>query len=226
MVPYVYAPRWFFGIDSLFEIVSVITGLLIAYFGYKTYKFTKQKRYLYFSASFFLVAMAFLANIFSYLVFYTRELKKQIIGLTSINVYVLKEIVWVSEWAAFASIFLMLAAFLLLVIISFKIKHRIVNFLLFYFIIVATLYSKHSFIFFHATLAVLLGSLVVHYYNNYKLRKIISRKLVVISFLIIFLSQIFFMASAFNAILFVLAQIIQLTGYLVLLITLILVLKK
>ena len=226
MVLYIYSPRWFYGIDSIFEIVSVIVGLLIAYYGYKTYRYTSQRRYLHFAASFFLVAAAFFTNILSNLILYTNSLEKKIIGITTANVYVVKQITWISTIGSFISVFLMLLAFLILFVTIYKINDKKINFLLFYLIIVATLYSKHSYIFFHGTLGVLTALIFVYYYKNYSAKQTKNRGLVASSFFVMALSQLLFIISAFSEVMFVVAQSTQLLGYLVLLSTIILVLKK
>ena len=72
---YVVSPEWFYGIDYLFDSVSVIVALLITFFSYKSYKYTSQKKYLYFALSLFLVAAAFLAKILATIPIYSRQLK-------------------------------------------------------------------------------------------------------------------------------------------------------
>lgn len=226
MVLYVYSPGWFHGFDSIFEIVSVIVSLLIAYYGYKTYKYTSQKRYLHFAASFFLVAAAFLINILSNLVVYTREIRRSIVDLQTIEVLVFKRLTWVSTAGSLVSVLLLLLAFLILVITIYRISDKKINFLLFYLIVIAALYSKHSFIFFHGTLLVLTALIFMYYYKNYNARKTKNRGLVASSFFMMALSQLFFMISAFSGIMFVIAESVQLLGYLVLLFTIISVLRK
>lgn len=226
MVLYVYSPKWFYGFDSIFEIVSVIVGLLIAYYSYKAYRYTYQRRYLHFAASFFFVAAAFLANVISNMIFYTKTLEKDLTGLTVASVYVFKQVSWVSTIGSFVGVFLMLLAFLILFVTLYRISDKKINFLLFYLIIVAALYSKHSFIFFHGTLIVFMILICAYFCGNYRAKKTKNRRLVASSFVIMALSQLFFMISAFNGVMFVVAQTVQLIGYLILLFTIIMVLRK
>ena len=226
MVLYVYSPQWFYGLDSIFEVVSVIVGLLIALYGYKTYRYTSQRRYLHFAASFFLVAFAFLINILSNFIYYTKSLENKVIELTAIDVVVIKQITWVSRFGSLIGVFFMLLAFLLLFITVYKINDKKINLLLVYLVFVAALYSKHSFIFFHGTLLVLISLIFAYYYKNYRAKHTKNRVFVALSFLMMALSQLFFMISAFSGFMFVAAQTAQLVGYLILLFTIILVLKK
>ncbi len=75
---YIYSPQWFSGIDSLLEIITIITSLIISYYSFKTYKLFEIKRYKYFSISFLLFAIAFITKIISNLII-IMPVQKQII---------------------------------------------------------------------------------------------------------------------------------------------------
>lgn len=78
MAFYIYSPHWFSGIDSILELITIITSLLISYYAYKTYKYYKIKKYKYFSISFLLFSIAFITKIILNLIFII-PVKKQII---------------------------------------------------------------------------------------------------------------------------------------------------
>lgn len=227
MVLHIYTPTWFYGFDSIFEVVAVIVGILIAYFAYKTYKYTSERRYLHFSGAFFLVAAAFLTNILTYTIFYYgRPISdsNQIAG--EAYWYLYSRFAGITNIGNFISITLMLFAFLIMFLSVYNIKDKVINFLFVYFIIISVLYSKHSFIFFHGTLLVLTSLIFANYYKKYLEKKTRNRGFVASSFFIMAASQLFFVIGAFSGIIFVTAHTVQLLGYLVLLVTIIQVLKK
>ena len=53
MIDIVFNPKWFNGIDSIFEGISVIVCILIASYSLKLYKFNKNKNFKDFSIAFF-----------------------------------------------------------------------------------------------------------------------------------------------------------------------------
>ena len=57
-----YTPSWFFGIDSIFEFISVFVTIFIGYYSYKIYKLVSDKKYFYFSLSFMFIAISFIAR--------------------------------------------------------------------------------------------------------------------------------------------------------------------
>ena len=63
MLKFYFSPEWFHGIDSIFEIVSIIVALLIALYAYKIYKFSKVNKYKFFSWAFLLIAIAYIFKI-------------------------------------------------------------------------------------------------------------------------------------------------------------------
>src|SRR3989344_2865253 len=52
-------PDWFYGLDTIFEIVSGLVTILASMLSYRVYRFTRQKKYYYLFASFMLVSLAF-----------------------------------------------------------------------------------------------------------------------------------------------------------------------
>ena len=115
---YVVGPTWFYGIDYIFDLVSVIVGLLISYFSYRTYRYTSQKKYFYFSASFFLVALAFISKILATIPVYSKALKVEEVGLVTVTSHIINKVTWINALGISIARLIMLFAFLILVLVS------------------------------------------------------------------------------------------------------------
>ena len=230
MVSYILGPKWFYGISTVFELISILVSLLIFYYSYRVYKYTSQKEYLYFSSSFLMIAAAFIVKILSSISIYTKELKKITIGFITVTAYSIEPVKWIQHYGFMINRFLILLAFLVLLAMAYKIKDKKIIFLLAYFMFLSSGYSQTSFFVFHTTLTLMLAILTHFYIKNYLKKKKLNAKLVAISFSIIFLSQIPlifpFIFSRFSNYFYVISETTQLMGYLFLLFTFIMLWKK
>jgi len=223
---YVVGPSWFYGIDYIFDLVSVIVGFLICYLSYRTYKYTSQKKFFYFSASFFLVALAFIGKILATIPLYSKELKVETVGLVTVTSQVINRVAWINQFSISIARLVMLAAFLVLLIVALKIKDKKIIALLVYFLIISTTLVSSSYIVFHVTLLLMLGILFLNYRKNYLKVKSLNAKLVMCSFFALFLSQVFFIFEGLVKNFYVIGESIQLVGYLILLFAIIKILMK
>ena len=224
---YVFGPSWFYGIDYIFDLVSVIVGFLISYFSYKTYRYTSQKKYLYFAASFFVVALAFISKILATIPIYSKQLRVETIGLITVTSNIINKVTWVNAFGISIARFLMLFAFLILVLVALKISDKKIIALLIYFLVISTTLVSASYIVFHITLLLLLAILSLNYRRNYLKVKSLNAKLVAYSFFALTLSQVFFILEGLLKQLYVIGESIQLIGYLVLLFAIVkMMLKK
>ncbi|MBW2988709.1 hypothetical protein KY358_00160 [Candidatus Woesearchaeota archaeon] len=214
---YVFGPTWFYGIDYIFDLVSVIVGLLICYFSYKAYRYTSQKKYFYFSASFFLVASAFISKILATIPIYSKELKVETVGLVTVTSHVINKVKWINALGISVARLVMLFAFLILVLVSLKIKDKKIIALLVYLVVISTTLVSQSYIVFHVTLLLMMGMLYLSYRKNYKKVKRLNARIVMYSFLALLVSQIFFIFEGMVNYFYVIGESIQLIGYLTLL---------
>ena len=224
---YIVGPSWFYGIDYVFDLVSVVVGLLISFFAYRTYRYTSQKKYFYFAASFFLVALGFIGRILSTLPIYSKELEVETIGLVTVTSQVINKVSWINQFGISIARLVMLFAFLILLLVSLKIKDKKVIVLLLYFLVISTTLVSASYIVFHVTLLLMLGILFLNYRKNYLKVKSLNAGIVMYSFLLLVVSQVVFIFERFGKYFYVLGESIQLIGYLVLLVAMVnLMLKK
>ena len=218
MVSLIYNPQWFYGKDILIDAVSIIVLGLIASFSVRYYKLErKNKNYLYLSVSFLLIAFSFIFKIIANFTIYYHVFETKTIGLYTITY----QTVTASGILFFAGylIYRLLSVLGLYLLYSIYQKNQPKSniFLIVFFILISTYSSQSAYYIFHLTSFVFLSLLTIQYYSNYKKNKQLTSKLLANSFAVIAASQIFFMFAGFNTNLYVVAEIIQLVGYLILL---------
>ncbi|MCK4521275.1 MAG: hypothetical protein KAU20_01785, partial [Nanoarchaeota archaeon] len=199
MVAYLSSPIWFLGMDLIFHLIVIIISLLIVFYSYKCYKLIKERTYLYFALAFLSISIAFFSKIFAGLIIYGRMLRQTIIGNPALlaaayNKLYASRTIWTNYVGFLIYVFLMLSAFMIIFLIASKIKLKDKKIIAtsFYFVIITTILSMKMFYALYATLAVLLGSIIVYYYKNYKQKKSRSSMFVFLAFVFIFISQFFF----------------------------------
>ncbi len=63
-----FSPTWFYGLDSVFELVSLFVSFLIFVYALRLYRFSGEKKYKFFSFSFLSITLAYIFKIiFSYI---------------------------------------------------------------------------------------------------------------------------------------------------------------
>ena len=214
---YIFGPTWFYGIDYIFDFVSVIVGLLISYSSYRAYKYTSQKKYLYFSASFFLVALSFICKILATIPVYSKELKVETVGLVTITSEIVQKVSWINGFGISIARLVTLFAFLILILVALRIKDKKIIALLGYLLIISTTLVSESYTIFHLTLLLMISILFLNYRHNYQRMKSFNSKMVMYSFFILASSQVFFIFEGLAQQFYVIGESVQLLGYLVLL---------
>ena len=206
-------PDWFREIDTGFEIVSIIVTFLIAVSAYKFYKLTNEKTYKWFSLSFFAMSLAYIFKILTNIVVYNEEwIGKEILGKYTMTYQYVHEYYYFEIFGTIAFRFLMLVGLFGLYYIICKCKDKktipIMLFLLFF----TTMFSNVQYFAFHLTAALMLAMIVYQYYQNKKLQTGPAR-----AFAFLLLSQIIFSLLFLTSHIYVIAEIFQLFGFLLLL---------
>ena len=226
MIQVVYTPQWFYSKDLLIDTVSAFVLLLIASFAVRYYKLNKKnKNYLYLAGSFFLIAMSFLFKILTnftiyYKVFVTRHLGDFILTYPTIQV---SNILFLAGFLFYR--LLTLLGLYMLYSIHQKNQSKSNIFLMVFFILILTYFSELEYFIFHIVALALLALITLQYYRTYRKNKQPASKFVTASFAIIGVSQIFSIFVFYNNVYYVIAELIQLVGYLILLMTFIRVLR-
>jgi hypothetical protein len=218
MIRYIFSPKWFYGIDIIFEFFSLIIAFLIARYGYKLYKISGNKKHKYFSIFFFLIGIAFVFKIITNFNIYYIDTGS--IKIANAMFYFetshVSEILFTIGFSIFK--FLMMLSFFGLLYITWE-REPEIFWLGTYFIAIITLFSHNAYYVFHITMVIMLLILLNYYYRNYKRKSIATKEsfLTALSFFMLMLSQIAFTAITINIIMYVVGEILQLAGYSILL---------
>ena len=226
MVTFAFSPSWFLGIDSIFELVTVVVTLLVAVYGRKVYKFSKEKNYKFFSYAFFLICASYIINIFMNISVYYPVTKIVKVGILTVITNTLERVDLFYNVGFFVLRFLLLLGLVTLLLVLDKKQDKKYSFLLIYLAFVSALFGNYLFHIFHITTSLLLFFIFIYYYNNYLKYRSRNSFFVALSFLLIFISQIVFILLTVHPVLYVVAESIQLLGYLLLLFTFVSILKK
>src|SRR3989338_6456908 len=225
---YVFSPEWFYGFDSIIELIAIIVSILLVYYSYKCFKLTKENKYLYFSTAFLSITLAFTAKIIGTLAIYKPTITRTSIGSTIHEVFTDLTPYSINAIALIIHFFFMLLGFMILFLIISKLswKNKKVIVLLAYFVLIATWISIIHYQLFYATTFALLLLITYSYYQNYKEIKDEKARFVAIAFGILLVSQGFFIFAIYSSTMYVLAELIQLLGFVYLLIPFILIFKR
>lgn len=224
MVQVVFSPKWFWGKDIIIDSIALLVLLLIAIFATKYYRIKKSKNYLYLALSFYLIALSFFSKILINFTIYYQVLHTQVIGSIEYTQVILKssEILAISG-LFFYRLFTLLGLFLLYSIYEKQSKANII--LMAYFMTISIFFSKEEYYIFYLTTFIFFGIISNRYYQNYRKNKEKTSGMLAASLSAITLSQVFFMSVKIAKYFYVAGEIIQLIGYIALLITFIMVLK-
>jgi hypothetical protein len=227
MFQLVFSPNWFYGKDIIMDVIAVVIVILLGIISIRHYRLIgkTKKKHLYFGISFIMIALAFLAKIATN---FTLYYKVQIIQRVQ-NVLVVQQVARASPIIFFTAFFLFHLLMLwglygLFAIISDEDKKTTVFFSM---VIIAVLmyFTNHLYYVFHFMAFIILLLIVIKYQKNYLKTKNVNTRRLLIGFALLAISQAVFIFVKLSSIVYVAAEIIQLAGFLMLLITLILVLK-
>jgi len=227
MLEIVFSPKWFYGKDIIIDIFSLLVLSLIAIFSIKYYRINKKnKNYFWFAISFIILAVSFLFKILTNFTIYYNVLNTERLGFFTFTYKTIATSDILFSVGFFFYMFLSLLGFFILYKLYQKnyLKQNIL--LILYFILIITYFGTSRYFVFHLTSLLLLLFITLNYLKNYFKKKKITSKLLVLSFLIITLSQLFFIFVSLNKLFYVIAELIQLVGYVLLLITFIGVVKN
>lgn len=225
MVHFICGPNWFYGVDIIIELISLVVAGLIAYFSYKAFKLTKERKYFFFALAFFLIAVAFISKMYGLMIACTGLAKASLGYFTAVTKN-MTFIQFIYSMGYFLQRFIFLVGLLALTSLCLRIRNRKTIFMLVFFVFIATWFSNQSYLIFHIIAAFLLIYISLYFYVNYLRKRTFSARLVPMSFFLLLISQILFIFVVMDLNLYVIANVFQLAGFVLLLFTYILVLKK
>lgn len=201
------------------QFFGALIALFIAIYGYKAYKLTKDRKYLYFGSAFGLLSFhlfLFVSMIPALYVYYTY--------FRHIDPGVLLS---VSHFLNFIYMFITLMAYAVFVVIYAGMARRSLMLLLGSLVFALVMYSYIyiSFIGFNLVALLLLLFVIAYNAKNYIRKKKKGSSLVLSAFILIALGHLFFILEMFNSVFYVIGHIIQLIGYISLLVVVLRILK-
>jgi hypothetical protein len=225
MAHLVYSPVWFYGKDIFIDIVSVLVLLLISFFTLQYYRInTKNKNYLYLTISFFVLAVSFVFKILTNFTIYYHVLETMRFGSVTLT-YLSMEPTNILHFIGFTSYRLLTLAGLSGIYFTYQKNRCCSNFILVgLLVLIVAYFSSVAYHTFHLVSLIFMFFITLEFYKNYKKSRNETAKLALYSFAIITSSHLFHMLVTFNLWLYVVGELIQLAGYITLLITFILVL--
>jgi len=225
MVDLVYSPQWFYGKDIIIDVFSIVTLFLVSFFSFRYYLLTRNKKNLILTSSFFLMGVSFLAKIITnFTLYYDFEVKRRI-GDLILTYHVAKgtDLLFNLGFLSFRLLTLF-GLYLLYLMLQKKVYKREVL-LVSFFIIITTYFSSLKYFVFYLSALLFLWLIAYQYHEKYRKNKLKNTKLLVMSFSVLAVSQALFILIPIDKMFYVIAEIVQLAGYLLLLVTFISVLK-
>ncbi len=67
-----YSPVWFLGIDAILEIIFLLITALVAWYGFKAYRLSGRRRYLWWGVGFSCITLSYAVNAFANYYLYAR----------------------------------------------------------------------------------------------------------------------------------------------------------
>ncbi|MFH1455553.1 MAG: hypothetical protein ABIF40_01235 [archaeon] len=198
-------PQWFYGIGSGFEIILGFVAFLIAMLSLKAFKLSTDKKYYYFSFSFFLISLAYFLTGVSKFAMLTHVLNQ------------LTAILQQFDFIFFLHVLLIIFAYMILLIITLKInRNKKAIGLLFGVSLLFVAFSYQYFLKFHLVLLLLLFFLALKYFENAADKKTINSGLVFTAFYFLMIGQVFALCVILMPGLVILGELFQLLGFLML----------
>lgn len=226
MIQLVYSPEWFFGHDIIIDIFSIIVLLLIGAFSIKYFKIDKNKiSYLWLAISFIIIALSFFFKIASNFRVYYDILTTEKLGLMAFTVHSLTSANLVPYLGFLLyRVFALIGLYILYEI--YQKEHDISKIVLMISLILINIYfSRSAYYIFHLISLIILIFITRNYYENYNKVKKKPAKMLTYGFAVITLSQFLFIFTNTDSLFYVIAELIQLLGYMILLYTFMMVLK-
>jgi hypothetical protein len=203
-------PGWFFGANAALELVATIACFLILIAGYRAFNLSHDRKFKFFGLAFFFLGISFLARTLVHLLFFKYS-----------STYIVKHVAELFNYGSFFYIALTLAAYLIILTVSLDIGGKKTTALLFSLAFVGIFFSTIPLKIFHLFSLIVLAYILGHYLNNYLDKKNFTALLTFLAFLLILAGHVLFLNFIYSLfsvyVIYILAHLFQLGGYMVLL---------
>ena len=216
----VRGPLWFFGVDAGFELFSFVVLAIVSWLSFRAYRLTKDSKYKYFFVAFSALSIALLSKSVTDLWFALSFALKGI-PPPSDALELVGEI-FLAGYLVF--IFFSLIAGVLLVATTCKVKEKRIMALMALLVLVPFYLSSSFSKSFYIVSFILYFFIAIHFVQNFLDKRSLSSGCVASAFTLIGIAQGLFLFDILEHKLYVVAHIAQVTGFLLLLCTLLKVL--
>lgn len=225
MVQLFPTPDWFQGFDLVFEAIIFLIALVIAGYSWRVYILSQERRYQYFSLAFLLVSLSLLVKLLTSSAIYfggVREIADTLVrpALGSSRQYS----VLFYRAGFFVEMASLLGAWLLIFFVSQKARERLKKLyevsqimLFIYFVLLISWIANFQYIAFYLTGSVILGLIVLNYYQHYLNSQNSNSYRVMVAFFLILIAHLCFTFLFALPELYVLGQLFLLLGFMALL---------
>lgn len=229
MIEISFGPEWFYLVSIFIDLITILVLFLIATFAMKYYRLNDNKNYLKLGIAFCLIAVSFLFKMITNVTVYYDTIQAQ--NISGVVIQTLETVRSLNILARASFLFFVLfnlaGLYALYSIKRGQIRSSV--FLTIYFILVlafiSAFYSTPLYYIFHLTSLVFLVLIASRYFNIHASRKHKNTQYLAYGFSMIAISQAFFIFIVLNPLIYVVAEAIQLVGYILLLNVLIRVLQ-
>lgn len=224
MLRLAFSPEGFYTFETMFEFFSVIVAFLVAFMSYRLYKFSEEKKYWIFGLGFAGIGVSFIFRILMNINVYYSVFEKIDLGPVThtIRTFYPYPIFSLAGLIFYRFLFLLGWAGIYYVISKSYERDKILFFTYFSMVIAAASTGGYYLAFqmhflFYATAALFIGMITYHSFKNYSKKKNTNTLFVTFSFATLLISQVMFALTIFEPeFLYIIAETIQLVGYLTL----------
>ena len=217
--------EWFFSVNIYTDIFSIVVVSLIALFITKAYDLTKNKKYVVMLASFYMLLFGFICKIISNIFAYMNNVDFRVLGLEFLQK---SELLNSQYW--FALVFLV---YEIVTLLGMYFLYHVYNrnepkstiILVTYLLCLSVMLSYYFYYVFYMTYLGILVLISMQFWTNYSKTGFGNTALLATSFSIIALAQLIFIIASVHSLFYAVAVAIQIVGYLLLLVTFVMVLK-
>ena len=224
MITIVFSPAWFYGIDIFIDIISIIVLCLVAFFSFRYYLLDKKNwNYCLLSISFLMIAASFFFKIMTNFTLYYDMPKTIEVGFMNVTLQTVQQSdVFFTIGTYLFRLATLFGLLLLLNITKRQTWHS--NILISALLILIMYFAQNAYHIFHITCFIFLVFITSNYAFKYLENKHKTTLLLCFSFGLLTIGHIIFYMMIFGTTFYVFAEIIQLLGYILLLITFVMVL--
>jgi hypothetical protein len=221
---YLFGPDWFYGLDAGIELVVMLITLLIAFYSFRVYLVARQRVYIYFTLAFLSISLSYLFRAAIDWIAYRSLLGRMPNLAAALSSFVTLQQLY--DLGFLAYIFFAFAGFMMLLAIYVGITRYGTVALLLALALGLAMVSKNAFLAFHIMMLSMLLFIVVHLVRNYARGHSFSKFLVLYGFSCLLAAQAFFILVLYRRMFYIVGHSLQLFGFVMLLFSLALVLRK